>query len=153
MKISTKILLYTALMMGVFMSSCKRSDNSIYYYNVEEDVIAPEVKISVPEEGALFNLTYDVHVVGTVKDLETEYTAGSLKSLSVRVDQLDNVSGEPIKILLNKTPLVDGKEGYTFNEKFVVNYAPQTVKCLLTVTAYDQTGRFDIKTREFSINP
>ena len=38
------------------------------------------------------------------------------------------------------------------NEKFVVNFAPAIVYCRLTVAAYDYTGRFDIKTVDFSID-
>jgi hypothetical protein len=138
---------------ALYLSGCKPSDNSIYYYNKDEDVIAPEIKISVPIANDLFQLTEDVHIVGTATDLETPIKAGSLRSLQIKVDQIDPTnSNTVIKGLLLKTPNVDGKDGYTFNEKFVVNFASSTVYCRLIVTAFDQTDRFDIDSVFFAIN-
>lgn len=112
----------------------------------------PEIKISVPLANDLYNLTDDVHIVGTAKDLETATTGGSLKTLHIQVDQIDPTNGNAvIKTLLVRNPDVNNKEGYTFNEKFVVNYAASTVYCRLTVVAYDQTDRFDTKEVLFSI--
>ncbi|MBL7773976.1 MAG: hypothetical protein JNM95_14020 [Chitinophagaceae bacterium] len=152
MKISTKNLIYSLLVMLALMSACKPSSNSIYYYNPEEDVVAPEIKISVPLSNDLYNLTDDVHIVGTVKDMETTTTGGSLKTLHIQVDQIDPAHDDAvIKTLLVKNPDVNSKEGYTINEKFVVNFAASTVYCRLTVVAYDQTDRFDTKEVRFSI--
>lgn len=152
MNISTKSVIIAICSIIVTLSSCKPSDNSIYYYNVNDDVLPPEIKISVPLANDLYSLTDDVHIVGTVKDLETATTGGMLSTLNVRVDQIDPAnSNAVVKTLLNKNPNVQGKEGYTINEKFVVNFAPSTVYCRLLVTAYDPTGRFDIDSVYFSI--
>lgn len=148
-RICTGLVLSTLI-----FSSCKHSDNSIYYYSKDRDVIAPEIKISVPLANDLYHLTYDVHVVGTVKDMETTTTSGSLLSLNMVVNQIDPANGDKVlKVLMNKNPNVDGKDGYTMNEKFVVNYSSSTVYCRLKVLAYDQTGRFDVDSVDFSIVP
>lgn len=153
MKKFSRFCLGLALSFFLF-SACKHSDNSIYYYSKDRDTVAPEIKISVPLANDLYHLTYDVHVVGTVKDMETKNTGGSLQSLNIVVNQIDPANGNKVvKVLLNKNPNVDGKDGYTMNEKFVVNYADSTVYCRLKVLAYDQTGRFDIDSVDFSIIP
>ena len=53
--------------------------------------------------------------------------------------------------ILLKKPAVDGKDGYTFNEKMLVNYGVGATYYKLTITTFDYSGRSDEDIRFFTI--
>ena len=151
-KISTFSFLAIVFSM-IYFASCKKSDNSIYFYNENKDTIAPKIITIAPLNSDIFYYGDDIHIVGTITDLETVKTNGKLKSASIRVDKMNATYDTIISTtpLLLKTPDVDGKEWYKFSEKVLVNTGSATTFYQLTIVAYDYTGRFMEDKRRFTI--
>ena len=124
------------------LHSCKKStNNDKYFYNAGRDTIAPKIVTSVPALNAVFALGADIHMVGVVTDLESKDKGGKLKSLTLNLSQVDAVDHAVIKTFMNRTPAVDGKEGYTFNEKWAVVNGTPPMFCRFLATAVDYAGR------------
>jgi hypothetical protein len=148
------IFSFICLALGIlFTTSCKKSDNSIYFYNESRDTIAPIIQTNAPLNSEIFYYGDDIHIVGNVVDKETEKTSGKLKSLTIEVLQM-NATYDTVKnntpILLKK-PAVDGKEVYTFNTKMLVNFGTEITYYRLLITTYDYSGRSASDTTKFSI--
>ena len=132
------------------LNACKRTNNDKYFYNPGRDTIAPSISVSVPKALALYNYGQDIHFVGTVIDLESKNKGGKLKELNLTTQSVD-ANGNVIKTYFVRTPNVDGKEGYTFNEKLLIPSG--TGEALrFSVYASDYAGRSSVDTVYFSIN-
>jgi len=151
-----KIALFSFIFLAfslLFMTSCEKSDNSIYFYNESKDTIAPTIQTNAPLNSEIFNYGDDIHIVGNVVDKETERTSGKLKSLTIEVLQM-NATYDTVKNntpILYKMPAVDGKDVYTFNTKTLVNFGSDTTYYRLLITTYDYAGRSARDTTKFSI--
>jgi len=143
---------------SMVQTSCTK-DESIdrYNYIAENDTISPVLSISVPTLNQVYAYGDDVHIVGTVTDLEKyvvtndpvdQPKAGSLNSLHIQVQDLTNGNN----ILLDKTPNVAGKDGYTFHEKFVIVAGTGTTNMKLIVTAEDASSKVTADSIDFSYN-
>ena len=144
MTISVKqgVGLLGGLMLLGSMYSCKQTNNDKYFYNPGRDTIAPKIVTSVPTANAVYIYGQDIHMVGVVTDLESENKSGKLQTLTLDLSRVDAVDHTVITNYLNRSPEVDGKEGYTFNEKWAVVSNPGTpVFCRFMVTAKDYAGR------------
>ena len=143
MKISTKYVLgimgLASLLAG--MNSCKQTNNDKYFYNAGRDTIAPKIATSVPLQNASYSYGQDIHMVGVVTDLESTNKGGKLKSLVLNFSSLNSLDSTLKTTYFNRTPVVDGKEGYTFNEKWAVVSGTSTTLCRFLVTATDYAGK------------
>lgn len=152
MKIFTKILALFLIMVIVVSSSCRKSNNNKYFYDPLKDTSAPVINISVPLINDTYNYGEDVHIVGTVTDLQTTNMAGKLQTLTIKVDELNHTDSIFIQTLLLKTPLVDAKEGFTFNEKMLIfGSANPPTFCRLDITASDYSNKITRDTVYFTI--
>lgn len=151
MKIFTKIFALFFIVIAVVSSSCKRSNNSKYFYDAKKDTSAPKINISVPLINDTYNYGEDVHIVGTVTDLQVTGFGGKLQSLTIKVDELDNIDSTYIGALLLRTPNVDAKEGYTFNEKMLLFSGANPTFCRLEVSASDYSSKTTKDTVYFKI--
>ena len=67
------IFSFICLALGVlFTTSCKKSDNSIYFYNESRDTMAPTIQTNAPLNSEIFYYGDDIHIVGNVVDKETD---------------------------------------------------------------------------------
>lgn len=151
MKIFTKILALSVVIIAVVSVSCRRSNNSKYFYDIIKDTIAPVINISVPVQNDTYNYGDDIHIVGTVTDLQSVGFGGKLSTLSIKVVELDNVDSLYIQDMLVKNPVVDAKEGFTFNEKMLIFSGANPTFCRLEVTAADYSLRTTRDTVYFHI--
>ncbi len=152
MKIFTKTLALFFIIIAVVSTSCRRSNNSKYFYDAKKDTSAPKINISVPLQNDTYNYGEDIHIVGTVTDLQTTGFGGKLYSLAIKVEELNNIDSTYIKDLLLKTPGVDAKEGYTFNEKMLIFGSPNPPTfCRLQVVATDYSSKTTSDTVYFHI--
>jgi hypothetical protein len=147
-----------ALLVAIGLSSlfsCKdKTNNDKYFYNALRDTVAPKIQINVPTTGALYNFGDDIHVIGTVTDLEVTNKSGKLKSLSLDIYQYNPANGMIVKSLMERDPNVDAKSGYTFSEKYTSAVGqPATIYCKLMVTAMDYSTRVSQDSVLFSITP
>lgn len=144
MKFSFKYV-FIALGTVLFISglnSCKQTNNDKYFYNAGRDTIAPKIATSVPVQNSVYAYGDDIHMVGVVTDLESTNKGGKLKTLVLNFSSL-NPDDSTLKVTyFNRNPLVDGKEGYTFNEKWsIVSGATSPTFCRFLVTATDYAGK------------
>lgn len=123
------------------MNSCKQTNNDKYFYNAGRDTIAPKIATSVPLHNSVYSYGQDIHMVGVVTDLESTNKGGKLKSLVLNFSSLNPTDSTLNVTYFNRTPLVDGKEGYTFNEKWAVVSGTSTTFCRFLVTATDYAGK------------
>lgn len=134
------LLTGAALMMTVH--SCRQTNNDKYFYNAGRDTIPPKIAISVPTTNAAYTFGADIHMVGVVTDLEVTDKSGKLQSLTLDLSRVDSTTHSVITTYLNRSPVVDGKEGYTFSEKWAVVSNPgSAVYCRFLVSAKDYAGR------------
>lgn len=139
-----KLAIYTILLSSALITSitsCKRSDNSIYFYSESRDTLAPTITCIVPLNGDYFAYGDDVHIVGNVTDLETAKTSGKLKSLRIEITPYNATFDTIVGAIWTKLPNVDGKDGYTFNEKFGINVGAGKTSYELYILTYDYSGR------------
>lgn len=139
-------------LVGNLFQSCKQTNNDKYFYNAGRDTIAPKIATSVPLQNSTFNFGQDIHMVGVVTDLESTNKGGKLKSLVLDFSEINNTDHTVLKTFLNRTPDVDGKEGYTFNEKWAVVSGTSPTFCRFMVTATDYAGKVTKDSVFFSIN-
>lgn len=156
-KIMRKLFLQLSVLLIIFgvmfMSSCQKLYPNPYDYDVTKDTIAPVVAISVPLALSAHQYTYDIPIVGTVKDLESEkndllnpgFRAGKLKSVNIRV--VDTTHG--FIDILNLNPDVADKDAIAFNEKINQLSGPGATFRLI-VSAEDMGGKTDKDTVYFS---
>lgn len=135
----------------LFSNSCRKSDNSQYFYDPAKDTSAPKINISVPTMNQLFNYGDDIHIVGTVSDLQTTLVAGKLSTLAIKLDELKNTDSVYLNTLLYRTPLVDAKDSYLFNEKILILSGANPTLCRLEVTATDYASKITKDTVYFKI--
>lgn len=140
-------------LLGVYtLNACQPSmSTGGVFYDALSDTLAPVVAISVPADNAQYVYGEDVHIVGVVTDLQAKMKAGKLKSLNLTVNQTDATNQTIIKTLLQKNPGVDGKEGYTLNEKLMLTGGIGTTYCQAKATATDYSGRTFTDSVSFSI--
>ena len=143
MKISIKYVLTVVGLASCIagMNSCKQTNNDKYFYNAGRDTIAPKIATSVPLQNSVYAYGQDIHMVGVVTDLESTDKGGKLKSLVLNFSSVDPVDHNIITTYYNRTPVVDGKEGYTFNEKWAVVSGVSTTFCRFLITATDYAGK------------
>lgn len=92
-------------------------------YNPDKDTLAPKVKITVPILNSTYSYGDDIHLIGSVSDAK-------IKTLHLEITSGTN-------IIYSKSPYVDGKDGYTFNEVFNYNIGGPPTPCKLQVTVTD----------------
>ena len=105
MKIFTKILALFIIVVAIGSASCRRSNNSKYFYDSKKDTSAPKINISVPLQNDNYNYGEDIHIVGTVTDLQTVGFGGKLQTLNIKVEELNDLDSVYIADLLVKTLL------------------------------------------------
>ncbi len=143
-----------AIGLGSLYSRKDKTNNDKYFYNALRDTVAPKIQINVPIIGSLYNFGDDIHVIGTVTDLEVTNKSGKLKSLSLDIYQYNPANGQIVKTLMQRDPNVDTKSGYTFSEKYTSAVGqPATIYCKLIVTAMDYSTRVSQDSVLFSITP
>lgn len=143
----------TCTLLGLYgLNACQPSMNTgSVFYDALSDTIAPVVAISVPIDNAQYVYGEDIHIVGVVTDLQAKMKAGKLKTLKLTVNQTDPNNQSIIKELLQKNPSVDGKEGYTLNEKLMLAGGSGTTYCQAKATATDYSGRTFTDSVSFTI--
>ena len=151
MKIFTKILALFIIVVAIGSASCRRSNNSKYFYDSKKDTSAPKINISVPLQNDNYNYGEDIHIVGTVTYLQTVGFGGKLQTLNIKVEELNNLDSVYIADLLVKTPNVDAKEGFTFNEKMLLFTGANPTLCRLVVSATDYSSKTTRDTVYFHI--
>lgn len=153
MNFSTKIIgfsLFSIMLAGAF-SSCKQTNNDKYFYSASRDTIAPKIVTSVPTASSTYTFGQDIHMVGIVTDLESTDKGGKLQTLNLDLSQIDPSNNSVIKTYLNKSPIVDGKEGFTFNEKWSIAVGSGVVYCRFMATAKDYAGKITKDSVLFSV--
>jgi hypothetical protein len=146
---SNKSLHFTLfiLLIIVVASSCKRRDNSSYYiYNKDTDTIKPTIQVNVPIALDDYISGEDIHIIGNVNDLENVKKAGKLKSFNYKIERLSVIDSSFMKNIYTNTPNVDGKEAYTFSDKFVAPFDTIKIFCRLTANATDYAGKLAVPT-------
>lgn len=140
-------------LLGLYgLNACQPSmSTGSVFYDALSDTIAPVVAISVPADNAQYVYGEDIHFVGVVTDLQAKMKAGKLKTLNLTVNQTDPNNQSIIKQLLQKNPAVDGKEGYTLNEKLMLSSGSGTTYCQAKATATDYSGRTFTDSVSFTI--
>ncbi len=153
MKFSTQIIGFSILniLLAVGFSSCKQTNNDKYFYSPSRDTIAPKIVTSVPAPSSTYTFGQDIHMVGVVTDLESENKGGKLQTLTLDLSQINPSDHAVIQTYLNKTPLVDGKEGFTFNEKWAITVGTGIVYCRFMATAKDYAGKITKDSVLFSV--
>jgi hypothetical protein len=114
MKIFTKILALFIIVVAIGSASCRRSNNSKYFYDSKKDTSAPKINISVPLQNDNYNYGEDIHIVGTVTDLQTVGFGGKLQTLNIKVEELNDLDSVYIADLLVKTRAKPRVILYTF---------------------------------------
>ena len=152
MKIFTQILAVLLISVALFSASCRKSNNSKYFYNPDNDTSAPKINISVPIVNDTYTYGEDIHVVGTVTDLQSTNFGGKLKTLEIKIDELYTIDSSFITQMFVRTPNVDEKEGYTFNEKLVIFSGADPTFCRLVVSASDYSSKMTRDTVYFAIH-
>lgn len=140
-------------LLGLYtLNACQPSmSTGSVFYDALSDTIAPVVAISVPADNAQYVYGEDIHFVGVVTDLQAKMKAGKLKTLKLIVNETDANNQSVIKELLQKNPAVDGKEGYTLNEKLMLSGGSGTTYCQAKATATDYSGRTFTDSVSFTI--
>jgi len=134
------------------LQACQPSMNANgVFYDALNDTIPPTVAMSVPADNAQYLYGEDIHFVGVVTDLQSKMKAGKLKSLRLIVNETDANNLTIVKELLQKNPGVDGKEGYTLNEKMMLSGGSGTTFCQAKATATDYSGRTFTDSVSFTI--
>ena len=145
------------LLMSICLAfSCKQKNPNRYAYDANRDTIPPVLNITVPVNMDNYVYGEDIHIVGTATDLESKNSihmnSGRLRSLYLNVSIIDPIADTVIKALLVKNPAVDGKDGYTINEKTFLNSGAGTTYCRFTGIATDYADRKDSSVVYFTIN-
>ena len=139
-----------------FAISCKQKNLNRYAYDPNRDTIPPVLSITVPVNNDLYAYGEDIHIVGTLTDLEsrnkTSQKAGRLQSLYLNLSIVDILADTVIKVIYEKAPNVDGMDGVTINEKTFYNGPGSPIDCRLTGVASDYSGRKDTSIIYFKIN-
>lgn len=136
------VLIFAGLVLGIVgMNSCKQTNNDKYFYNAGRDTIAPKIATSVPLPNSTYSYGQDIHLVGVVTDLESTNKGGKLKSLVLNFSSLNPLDSTLNVTYFNRTPNVDGKEGYTYNEKWTIVSGVSTTFCRFLITATDYAGK------------
>ncbi len=133
------------------MYSCKRSDNSIYFYSEIRDTIAPVILTSVPTPNFNYSYGETIHIIGNVVDNETTKRGGKLKDLKIKLLQYLPINDSVLKVFKEFAPVVDGKEAYTYNVQYDI--APQvgTLYGKVIITTTDYSNRTDTETTLFTM--
>lgn len=156
MKNSLCLYVVSLLILTCVGFSCKQKDLNRNAYDLNRDTIAPVLSITVPVNLDTYSYGEDIHIVGTATDLESKNSIrqnpGKLKSLSLNISILDPISGNVTKVLLQKNPNVDGKQGYTINEKTYLVAGTGTTTCRFTGVTTDYADRKDSSVVYFTIN-
>ena len=156
MRNSTSACIFLLFIAVCFSFSCKQKNTDRYAYDLNRDTIPPALSITVPVN--LDNYLYgeDIHIVGTATDLESKNyireNAGKLKSLYLNISIVDAGNDTVIKKLLERTPNVDGSQGYIINEKTYVASGVGTTHCRFTGVAVDYADHKDSVVRHFTIH-
>lgn len=140
-----------ALGIALFSACGPSNNNNAYFYDALRDTLSPNMVLNTPADNAQYDYTEDIHFVGVASDLEVKNKGGKLKSLVLVVNQTDQNNQSIIKELMQKSIPVDGKEGYTLNEKMVINSGVGTTYCQAKATVTDYSGRTFTDSVSFSV--
>ncbi len=147
----TRIFLASCLAFIAFFS-CKRSDNSIYYYSESRDTMAPEILPSVPTPNYIYSTGATVTIIGNVTDNESAKRGGKLKTMRIKLDQIEPSNKDSVlKTLKDVYYPVDGSTGTTYRAIYDAGFHSSMIYCLLTLTAKDYANREKIVTTKFAI--
>lgn len=147
----TRFFLASCLAFIAFFS-CKRSDNSIYYYSESRDTMAPEILPSVPTPNYIYSTGTTVNIVGNVTDNESVNRGGKLKTLRIKLDQIEPSNKDSVlKTLKDIYYPVDGLTGKTYITQYDAGFHSSMIYCMLTLTAKDYANREKIVTTKFAI--
>ena len=155
MKMYTPLYLLLVLVCMVQIS-CKQKKYDYNEYNMYKDTIRPVLTVTVPVDLDNYSYGENIHIVGTATDLESKnpisIKAGKLSSLHLQVSIIDPLADTVKQIILDKYPNVNGKEGFTFNEKTAVFSGAGATYCRLKGMLIDYAGRKDSALINFTIN-
>ena len=156
MKNSNRVIVAILCVVISFTISCKQKPQNAYAYNPNKDTIPPVLAITVPVNLDTYSYGEDIHIVGTATDLQArDYLrlyAGKMKSLYLTVDVLDVSQGNVIKTIFEKWASVDGKDGYTINEKTYIASGVGPTYCRFKGILTDYADRKDSTEAFFTIN-
>lgn len=147
MKNITLFIIFLTSLALFFQTSCKKEFKDRYKYYPEDDTLAPVIIKTVPINNSVYAYGDDVNIVANVTDLEKGTKAGKLKSITARVENLSDNN----KLILDKSPNVDGLDGYTVIEKFNILYGSASIDCRLIISATDYSGKNTQDTTLFKI--
>ncbi len=147
----TRLSLAACLAFLAFFS-CKRSDNSIYYYSESRDTMAPVILPSVPTSNYIYSLGSTVTIIGNVTDNESEKRGGKLKTMRIKLDQIEPSNKDSVlKTLKDFYFPVDGSTGTTYRTTYDAGFHTSMIFCLLTLTAKDYANRETVVTTKFAM--
>ncbi len=156
MRNSTPVYIFFLFVLGCIGFSCKQKTFNRYAYDANKDTIPPVLSITVPVNMDTYMYGEDIHIVGTVTDLQSKNTLhqnpGKLKSLSLNISIMDPIADTVIKVLFAKTPNVDGKDGYLINEKTYLPSGVGVTNCRFKGITTDYADRKDSSVVNFTIN-
>jgi hypothetical protein len=130
------------------LPSCKKQKISDAYYRVGLDVLPPIISPTVPLKNTLITGGDIIYIIGTVSDNEADISrGGSLKSFTIKVDELDN-GGLFLKTILNVNVPIEDPKGFAYKRQF---NAPTTHshKYKLTMVAKDEANLTTTEEYEF----
>ena len=145
-----RILLISMAFLSMIYS-CKRSDNSIYFYSEIRDTIAPEIIPSVPTANFNFSFGETVHIIGNVVDKETTKRGGKLKDLRIKLLQYKPSNDSVLKVFKEFVLDVDGKEAFTYNVQYDIPPQGSTIYGKVIITTTDYSTRTDIDSTLFTM--
>ena len=140
------IIFFTSLAL-FFQTSCKKEFKDRYKYYPEDDTLAPVITKTVPVNNSVFAYGDDINIVANVTDLEKGTKAGKLKSITARIENLSDNN----KLILNKSPNVDGLDGFTVIEKLNILFGSASIDCRLIISATDYADKNTQDTTLFKI--
>ena len=109
--------------------------------------LAPVITKTVPVNNSVFAYGDDINIVANVTDLEKGTKAGKLKSITARIENLSDNN----KLILNKSPNVDGLDGFTVIEKLNILFGSASIDCRLIISATDYADKNTQDTTLFKI--
>jgi hypothetical protein len=137
-KINTKCFLIVIVIVfsGIFFACNKNKQNNDVPL---PDISFPKVMVTTPAKFSIKNSDAPVHIVGTVTD-------NHLKTLNLQVWNLQDSI-----LLFESNPMVNGKQGFTFNESFLKNTST-TIPCILVIHTVDAANNTTIDNTSFMLN-
>jgi hypothetical protein len=156
MKLSLLVTSMLFILTICFSMSCKQKTYNRYAYDQNKDTIPPVLAFTVPIELQNYSYGEDIHLVGTVTDLEsknkTSQKSGKLKSLYMNVSIMDKNVDTVIKSFYNVYLNVDGQISFPIVKKTLVNSGAGVTYCRFTGIATDYADLKDSVIVNFTVN-